>query len=148
MTRKMFNKTSWIKKTDINRKWYIVDATNVPLGRLATVVAVYLTGKHKSNYVPNMDMGDFVIVINVDKVKWSGKKLEQEELRHYTGYPGGLKRERVKDIYRDNPKRLVLHAVKGMLPKNNLRANQLHRLKLFIGSEHPHAAQKPEVIKI
>ena len=144
----MFNKTSWIKKKDINRKWYLIDATNVPLGRLATVIAVYLTGKYKPNYVPNMDMGDFVIVINVDKVKLTGKKLEYNEMQRYSGYPGGLKKEKVKNIMAENPKRLVLHAVRGMLPKNNLRANQLFRLKLFVGNEHIHQAQKPEVIKI
>ena len=145
----MFNTTTWISgKQDIGRKWYIIDAAGKPLGRLASVVAVYLTGKNRPDYVPNMDMGNFVIIINVDKVAFSGKKLNDKELVSYSGYPSGLKRRRVKDLLNVNPKRVVLHAVKGMLPKNKLLRNYLNRLKLYTGSEHKHQAQQPEKIEV
>ncbi len=145
----MFNTTTWLSgKGDKNRKWYVIDATGIPLGRLASVVAVYLTGKNRPDYVPNLDIGNFVIITNVEKAKFTGTKLEDKELTSYSGYPSGLKRRRVKDMLKLNPKRVVLHAVKGMLPKNKLQANYLNRLKLYVGPKHQHEAQQPQEIKL
>ena len=144
----MFNKTSWAKPGDIKRKWYIIDAKDMPLGRLATVISVYLTGKYKSNYVPNLDMGDYVIVTNVDKIKLSGKKGLYKEYTRFSGYPSGLKRVNVGELLKQSPKKVLLHAVRGMLPKNALRSNQLYRLRMFIGDKHEHEAQNPEEIKL
>ncbi len=144
----MFNKTTWTKPVEINRRWYLIDAAGVPLGRLASVIAVYLTGKRKPKYVPNLDMGDYVIVINVDKIVLTGKKLDYKEVISHSGYPGGLKRRRVKDIMRTNPKKIVLLAVKRMLPKTKLRAHYLQRLKMYVGDKHPHEAQQPNLIKV
>ncbi len=144
----MFNTTTWTKPTEVERKWYLIDAKGIPLGRLASVIAVYLTGKLKPNYVPNVDMGDYVVVINVDKIAFTGKKLEYKELISHSGYPGGLKRERVKELMKINPKKVLLMAVKRMLPKNKLRAHYLKRLKMYIGDKHPHIAQTPNLIEI
>ena len=144
----MFNKTTWTKPTDVTRRWYLIDAANKPLGRLASVIAVYLSGKRKPNYVPNIDMGDYVVVINVDKIAFTGKKLEYKDLISHSGYPGGLKRRRVKELMKINPKKVLLMAVKRMLPRNKLRAHYLQRLKMYIGDKHPHQAQQPNLIEL
>ncbi len=145
----MFNKTTWVTgQKDNNRKWYLIDASGIPLGRLASVVAVYLSGKNRPDYVPNLDLGNFVIITNVDKIKLSGRKMEYVEHVSYSGYPSGLKRRKVKNILKTNPKKVILHAIKGMLPKNRLQQNFLNRLKLYIGSEHKHEAQQPQQIKL
>jgi len=142
------NKTTWTRPGQVTRNWYIVDATDVPLGRLASVLAVYLMGKHKPNYVPNIDVGDFVIVINAEKVKLTGRKQEYLEYVSHSGYPGGQKKRKVKHVIKQKPEYVIYHAVRGMLPKNALRANYLKRLKIYAGSEHPHEAQNPEKIEV
>lgn len=145
----MFNTTTWLgTKSGADRKWYIIDAAGKPVGRIATVAAVYLSGKNRPDYVPNLDLGNFVIIINIEKAIFTGRKMETKELTSYSGYPGGLKRRRVKDLLKVNPKKVILHAIKGMLPKNKLRANFLNRLKLYIGAEHKHQAQQPQEIKL
>ena len=144
----MFNKTTWTKPTDVKRDWYIIDAKGKPLGRLASVIATYLTGKRKPGYVPNIDMGDYVIVVNVDKVAFTGRKLEYLEKISHSGYPSGLKRRKVKQYMDINPKKVLLDSVKGMLPKNKLRAHYLKRLKMYIGEQHPHDAQLSNLTKI
>lgn len=144
----MFNTTTWTKPTQVERKWYLIDATGMTLGRLASVIATLLTGKRKPNYVPNIDMGDYVVVINVDKIAFSGKKLEYKTIKSHSGYPGGLKETKVKDVLRVNPKKVLLLAVKRMLPKTKLRAHYLKRLKMYIGDKHPHEAQQPNLIVV
>ncbi len=145
----MFNKTTWkLGDTGVDRKWYLIDAAGKPLGRVASVAAVYLAGKNRADYVPNMDLGNFVVIVNIEKVVLSGRKMEYKELVSYSGYPSGLKRRRVKDLFKTNPKKVLLHAIKGMLPKNKLTQNFLNRLKLYVGPEHKHQAQQPEEIKL
>ncbi len=145
----MFNTTTWLTgKSREDRKWYVIDATGLPVGRIATVAAVYLSGKNRPDYVPNLDLGNFVIIINIEKAIFTGRKMDSKEYTSYSGYPGGLKRRRVRDMLKVNPKRVILHAIKGMLPKNKLRTNFLNRLKLYVGSEHKHQAQQPQEIKL
>jgi large subunit ribosomal protein L13 len=128
----------------VEHKWYVVDAEGKPLGRLAADVAVLLNGKHKVDYTPHADCGDFVIVVNADKVVLTGKKLTQKYYRTHSGYAGGLKEVQYKNLMSKRPEMAVMLAVKGMLPKNGIGRNSLKRLKVYAGAEHPHAAQKPE----
>lgn len=132
------------KPGDVEKKWYIIDATDVVLGRLAAQVATLLRGKHKPNFAPNADTGDFVVIINAEKVALTGSKREQKIAYHHSGYPGGLKATSYTELLAANPEKAVLKAVAGMLPKNTLGRQQLSKLKVYRGSEHPHAAQKPE----
>lgn len=141
-------KTQFAKKGEIDRKWYVLDAEGKVLGRLASKVATYLRGKTKPVFTPNMDTGDFVIVINADKIRLTGKKLEEKVYYHHTGYPGGLKAQTAKERLNRSPESLIMDAVKGMLPKNRLGRAMLKKLKVYRGSEHPHAAQKPETLNI
>lgn len=138
-------KTYVPKKDDIQRKWYVVDAKGKVLGRLATEVASILRGKHKPTYTPHLDTGDYVIVINADKVELTGKKLDQKFLRHHTGYIGGLKEISYRELMNKRPERAVQHAIVGMLPHNKLGRQMATKLKVYKGSEHKHEAQKPEV---
>ena len=135
------------KPGEVERKWYVVDATDLVLGRLASNVAAVLRGKNKPIFTPNVDTGDFVIVINADKVRLTGKKLEQKFYRYHTGYIGGLKEIQYKDMMEKKPVLAVELAVKGMLPKNSLGRKMFKKLKVYAGSEHPHAAQKPVELK-
>ena len=144
----MQRQTTIAKKENITRKWYVVDAANKPLGRLASEVAVVLLGKDKPTYTPNVDCGDYVIVINDDKVKLTGAKLTQKLYRHHTGFPGGLKEVKAKDMLERSPVRLFELAVKGLLPKNALGREMIKKLKVYAGAEHEHAAQKPEKLEI
>jgi large subunit ribosomal protein L13 len=137
-------KTVFAKKQDVNRKWHIVDADGQVLGRLASRVAMVLRGKTKPIYTPNIDTGDGVIVINADKIRLTGNKIEQKVYYHHTGYPGGIKKEAVKDIMKDNPERVITSAIRGMLPKNTLGREQIKKLKVYSGTDHPHKAQNPE----
>jgi large subunit ribosomal protein L13 len=137
-------KTVFAKKTDVERKWHVVDADGQVLGRLASRVAMVLRGKTKPIYTPNIDTGDSVIIINADKVKLTGDKIEKKVYYHHTGYPGGIKKEAVKDIMKGNPERVITMAVRGMLPKNTLGREQLSKLKVYKGADHPHEAQNPE----
>ena len=141
-------KTYMAKAEEVQRKWYVVDATDLVLGRLASNVANVLRGKNKPTYTPNVDTGDFVIIVNCDKVRLTGKKLEKKFHIYHTGYVGGLKQIQYKKLMEEKPEKAVLLAVKGMLPKNSMGRNQLKRLRVFAGAEHPHIAQKPEELVI
>ena len=136
-------KTYSAKPLEVERKWYVIDATDMVLGRLATVAANLLRGKTKPEYTPNVDTGDFVIIINADKVVVTGKKETEKLYRHHTGYMGGLKTVNFKTWMEKDPTMAVKKAVKGMLPHNTLGDEQLKKLKVYAGSEHPHAAQQP-----
>jgi large subunit ribosomal protein L13 len=136
------------KPGDVQRDWYVVDATDVVLGRLASQVATLLRGKHKPTFAPHVDGGDFVIVINADKVALSGNKRETKLAYRHSGYPGGLRSVAYGELLEKNPERAVEKAVRGMLPKNSLAAQQLKKLKVYRGAEHPHAAQQPKPFEI
>ena len=140
-------KTYMAHAETVGRKWYVVDAAGVPLGRLASRVASVLRGKNKPTFTPNVDTGDFVIVINTDKAVLTGKKLENKFYRYHTGYIGGLKEISYKKMMAEKSDLAVYEAVKGMLPKNSLGRATIKKLKVYKGAEHNHAAQKPEVLK-
>ena len=128
---------------EIERKWFVVDAEGQTLGRISTHIAMVLRGRHKAMYTPHVDVGDFVVVINAEKVKVTGTKRKTKKYYNYSGYPGGLRAWTFEDLIEKDPKRVILHAVKGMLPKNRLAAKQLHKLKVYAGSDHPPSAQQP-----
>ena len=130
----------------VERKWYVVDAEGQTLGRLASEIAKVLRGKNKPIYTPHVDTGDYVIVVNAEKINVTGKKLDQKMYRYHTGYVGGLKEITYREMMEKKPEEVVAHAVSGMLPKNKLRARMMTRLRVFAGAEHTHAAQKPEVL--
>ncbi len=130
----------------IERKWYVVDAANMTLGRLASEVAKVLRGKNKAIFTPHMDTGDFVIVVNADKVKVTGKKLDQKIYYRHSGYVGGMKETTLREMMAKKPERVVEHAVKGMLPKGPLGREMYTKLHVYAGPEHKHAAQKPEAL--
>jgi large subunit ribosomal protein L13 len=141
-------KTESAKAGDIQRGWFIVDAQDVVLGRLSTRVASVLRGKHKPTFTPHADTGDFVIVVNADKVKVTGNKEKQKKYWHYTGYIGGAKSITLEKQRAEHPERIISHAVKGMLPKGPLGRKMLKKLKVYAGESHPHKAQKPEPLSI
>ena len=141
-------KTYMAKADTVERKWYVVDAAGVPLGRVASRVASVLRGKNKPTFTPNVDCGDFVIIINTDKAVLTGKKLENKFYRYHTGYIGGLKEISYKKMMEEKSDLAVYEAVKGMLPKNSLGRQMLKKLKVYKGAEHNHAAQKPEELKL
>ena len=141
-------KTYMAHAETVERKWYVVDAEGLALGRLATKVAAVLRGKHKPTFTPNVDTGDFVIIINTDKVVLTGKKLENKFYRYHTGYIGGLKEISYKKMMAEKSDLAVYEAVKGMLPKNSLGRAMIKKLKVYKGAEHNHAAQKPEELKL
>lgn len=136
------------KASDITRSWHVIDATDVVLGRLATHVATLLRGKHKPTFAPHVDTGDFVIVINADKVALTGQKRDKKIAYRHSGFPGGLKSTTYEDLLTTNPERAVEKAVKGMLPHNKLGRQQLKKLKVYSGDVHPHAAQNPQTYQI
>ena len=133
---------------NVERKWYVVDAEGKNLGRLASEIAKVLRGKNKPIYTSFVDTGDYVIVINADKIAVTGKKLDQKKYYHHTGYIGGLKEITLKRLLETKPEAVITHAVKGMLPKNTLGRNMIKKLHVYAGPEHNHAAQKPEVLEI
>lgn len=139
-------KTEFAKKETIQRKWYVIDATDQVLGRLAVEIARRLRGKHKPIYSPHVDTGDYIIVINADKIRLTGKKMDNKIYYRHTGYPGGLKSITAKHLLRRKPERMLELAVKGMLPKNKLGRRMYKKLKVYASPEHPHAAQQPEVL--
>jgi len=142
-------RTTFIAKAaEIERKWYVVDATDLTLGRLASKVAAVLRGKHKPIYTPFLDTGDNVIIVNADKIKVTGKKLDQKLYRKHSAYVGGFKETTLKDMMSKKPEEVIRLAVKGMLPKNSLGRNMLKKLHVYAGSEHKHQAQNPEVLEI
>ena len=136
--------TTMATKATVERKWYVLDAAGKPLGKTAALAADLLRGKLKPTYTPHVDCGDFVVVINAEQAVLTGKKLEQKYYRHHSGWIGGLKEVKYKDLMEKKPEFAMTQAVKGMLQKNTLGADQLTRLKVYRGSEHKHAAQKPE----
>jgi large subunit ribosomal protein L13 len=131
------------KPGEVDRAWHVIDASDVVLGRLASQTARLLRGKHKPVFAPHVDTGDFVIIINADKVVLTGSKSEQKRVYRHSGYPGGLKSERYTDLLARDPERAIERAVRGMIPKNSLGREVLGKLKVYAGPEHPHAAQKP-----
>ena len=133
---------------EIERKWFVVDAEDKVLGRLASEIAKRLRGKHKPNYSPHMDVGDFIVVVNADKVKLTGNKLDDKMYYSHSGYMGGIKERSAKEMLEKKPTELLKSAVKGMLTKNSLGRKQLKKLKIYTGSEHPHAAQQPVTLEI
>jgi len=139
-------KTTFPKK--VERKWYLVDAAGKPLGRLATRIALLLQGKNEPTWSPHYDNGNFVVVINAEKVKLTGKKIKQKVYYHHSGYPGGLKSQTAEQILQKHPERLIELAVKRMLPKTTLGRHQFKRLKVYVGETHPHEAQKPEKVEL
>ncbi len=141
-------KTYLPKKEEVERKWYVVDATDKPLGRLASKIASILRGKHKVYFSPSVDTGDFVIVINAEKVKVTGKKYTQKLYYHHTMYPGGLRVKSFRELMEEDPTKVIEYAVRGMLPHNSLGEKQFKKLKVYTGSEHPHSAQKPEPLEL
>lgn len=136
------------KPHEVERNWYVVDATDKTLGRLASTVAGILRGKHKPTFTPHVDTGDFVIIINTDKVKLTGKKLDQKMYRWHTGYPGGLKERTYREMMATKSDKIVYEAVKGMLPHNKLGRKMIKKLKVYKNEQHNHQAQSPEVLDI
>ncbi len=145
---KDIQKTYAMKQSEIEKKWYVVDAEGKVLGRLATEIADRLRGKHKPTYSPNLDMGDNIIVINAEKVVLTGTKSDDKDYFSHSHYPGGVKFTNIKKVMKDKPEFVILHAVKGMLPKTRLGKQIIGNLKIYAGTDHPHAAQKPETINL
>ncbi|PID31367.1 50S ribosomal protein L13 [Candidatus Saccharibacteria bacterium] len=141
-------KTFSQKPADVTRRWLLIDAADAPLGRVATTISKYLIGKYKPTYTPHVDGGDYVVVVNADRVAVTGDKELQKNYYRHSGFPGGIKDARLEEVRAKHPERLIEGAVKGMLPKNKLAADRMKRLKVFAGSEHDHAAQKPEKVEV
>lgn len=141
-------KTYVTKASEVEREWFVVDAEGETLGRLATRVARVLRGKHKPSYSPSVDVGDYVIVLNADKVHVTGRKLDQKIYYRHSGYVGNLKRIPLREALERNPERVFEHAVRGMLPKNRLGRKMIKKLKVYAGAEHPHEAQQPKPLEI
>ena len=141
-------KTYYAKPSDVQREWLLVDATDMTLGRLASAVAQILRGKNKPTYTPHVDTGDFVIIVNCDKIKVTGAKATDKVYYRHTGHPGGLKSETFTEAMNKHPERVIEHAVKGMLPKGTLGRQMLKKLKVYAGPEHPHQAQNPRQIEL
>jgi large subunit ribosomal protein L13 len=145
---KLTKNTYSAKPADIKRKWYVIDAEGQVLGRLATNVATVLRGKHKAMYTPSMDTGDFIIVINADKVVVTGDKANQKVYYHHSGYPGGMKETPYEKMLEAHPERIIENAVRGMLPHSRLGRAMIKKLHVYAGPEHPHEAQMPEPLQI
>ncbi len=141
-------KSYMARPNEVERKWYVVDAQGQTLGRLATEIAMILRGKKKAVYTPHVDVGDFVVVVNAGKVAVSGKKAEQKLYRRHTGYPGGLREMTYEEMRDKKPTDIVRKAVKGMLPRTRLARQQMKKLKVYAGPEHPHSAQTPETYEV
>ena len=141
-------KTKSLRKEDVDQGWYVVDATAKPVGRLCTLIATRLRGKHKPSFTPHVDNGDNIIVINAEKVHFTGNKWNQKKYLRYSGYPGGLKRRTAQEVLDKKPEVIIEKAVKGMLPKNRLGAAMYRKLYVYTGNEHPHQAQNPQALKV
>ena len=141
-------KTYSAKESDLEKKWFVVDAEGKVLGRMATKIADVLRGKNKPIFTPHVDTGDFVVVVNAEKVKLTGTKLANKIYYHHSGYPGGLKSATAKKINEEKPEELIRLAVKGMLPKNKLGSRLITKLKIYRGKDHPHQAQQPEQLEV
>ena len=144
----MNNTTYSPKKAEIESKWYIIDAANKPLGRVATEAAKLLRGKHKPTYTPNMDAGDHVIILNASEAIFTGKKLDQKIYRHHTGYIGNMKETSARNMMQNNPEKAMMLAIKGMLPKNRLGRQMINKVRIYSGSEHENQAQEPIVWEV
>ena len=140
-------KTKNFKITEVDQKWHLIDAENKTLGRLSSRVSTILMGKNKSQYTPNNDLGDFVVIINAEKIKLTGNKEYQKKYFRHSGYPGGLKSTSVQELRKDKPEQIIFKAVKGMLPKNKLANKMISKLKVYKGSNHPHVGQKPQLLE-
>ena len=140
--------TKFLKKGELKPSWYEIDATNAVVGRLATIISKIIRGKNKSNFTPHMDNGDFVIVKNVENLKFTGNKFENKKYFRHTGYPGGIKESTPEKLGKKNPDKILKLAVKRMLPGGPLAKKQLSKLKMYVGSNHPHTAQNPMVLNI
>ena len=140
-------KTKSFKISEVDQKWHLIDAANKTLGRLSSRVSSILMGKNKSQYTPNNDLGDFVVIINAEKIKLTGNKESQKKYFRHSGYPGGLKSTNVQELRKDKPEQIILRAVKGMLPKNKLADKMISKLKVYKGPAHPHVGQKPEILE-
>lgn len=141
-------RTLFAKKGEVEQKWYVVDAKDAVLGRLAVKIATQITGKNKTIYTPNTDTGDFVIVVNAEKIKLTGRKLDNKMYYRHSGYPGGLRAETARERLKRCPEKIISDAVWGMIPKGRLGRAMLRKLKVYKGSEHPHEAQKPELLSV
>ena len=141
----MNNTTYSLKKSEIESKWYIIDAANKPLGRVASEAAKLLRGKHKPTYTPNIDNGDHVIILNCNDIVLTGHKLDQKIYRHHAGYIGGMKETTAREMLAKSPEKMMMLAIKGMLPKNSLGRQMLKKVRVYAGNEHENIAQKPEV---
>ncbi|MFW5837730.1 MAG: 50S ribosomal protein L13 [Desulfovibrionaceae bacterium] len=141
-------KTYSPKASELSREWLVVDAENMILGRLATEIAIRLRGKHKPEFTPHMDNGDFVVVVNADKIRFTGRKLDQKMYYRHSGYPGGIKERPLREMMAARPEEVVRKAVRGMLPKNRLARQLIKKLKIYTGPEHPHAAQNPQELAL
>ena len=141
-------KTFSLRKEDIERKWYVVDAEGQVLGRLASKIATILRGKHKETFTPHLDMGDHIVVVNANKFLVTGNKAEQKAYYRHTGYPGGLRTEKYKKLIQEHPETIIQKAVWGMLPHNRLGRKMIKKLKIYASPEHPHIAQQPEVLSL
>lgn len=142
------SKTYSQKPSEVSRRWILVDASDAPLGRVATQIATYLTGKYKPTYTPHIDGGDYVVVINAKDTVVTGDKEKQKIYYRHSGFPGGIKDARLEEVREKFPERIIEAAVKGMLPKNKLSPERMKRLKVFVGSEHAHTAQSPEKVEV
>ena len=140
-------KTKNFKISEVDQKWHLIDAENKTLGRLSSRVSTILMGKNKSQYTPNNDLGDFVVIINAEKIKLTGNKEYQKKYFRHSGYPGGLKSTSVQELRKDKPEQIIFKAVKGMLPKNKLANKMISKLKVYKGSNHPHEGQKPQLLE-
>lgn len=141
-------KTYSANKETVKRNWYVVDASNKVLGRMATEIANRLRGKHKAEYTPHVDTGDYIVVVNAEKVKVTGNKARDKTYYHHTGYPGGIKSITFEKLQDKAPEKVIEVAVKGMMPKNKLSRAMLSKLKVYAGNDHPHAAQQPQALEI
>ena len=144
----MASGTGRVSVSDVRHDWFVVDASGLVLGRLASRVARILSGKHRANYVPYLDMGDFVVVTNAEKIKMTGTKLDVKMYRRHTGYPGGLKSVGAREQQARYPERIIEDAIRGMLPKSKLGRKQFKKLKVYRGAKHPHEAQQPRPLKV
>jgi large subunit ribosomal protein L13 len=141
-------KTTSARNSEVDRKWHVIDADGKVVGRLASRVASILRGNSKPIFTPHVDTGDYVVIVNAGKVRFTGNKLEQKAYYHHTGFIGGIKKETAKDIMKETPERIILSAVRGMLPKNRLGRQIFKKLKVYSGPDHPHQAQNPEMLNL
>ena len=146
--RAQIQKTHFTTPDEIERKWYVVDLQGKTLGRAASEIAQILRGKHKPSFVPNLDVGDFVVVLNCEKIHVTGRRLDQKLYYRHSGYPGGLYNRTLREMLNRTPERVIRFAVKGMLPKGPLGRDMLRKLKVYAGAEHPHEAQQPDVLEL